>query len=338
MAKIEIRKQDIFAALSDYIPVFGSLAAGSPTYTNDPDDIQSLAAWTNGWASAVIPNGTITTITNPWGYAVTELDYIISWEATATWISEIVLPVPTAANVGRVVVIKILGTTSGGNVVRLSSNGNATIGGSAFVNLVQGNSVEVVSTGTAWTIATHYVDKSEPPSIEDFDAFFFLATRQIAYLMQAGVAEWNMDTEYQVGSLAQDTTGNIYLSVTGPNIGTEEIDIYDESRWSVMLSKKAVRNLAFTGNYQVSSSDFIISWEITATSSSGITLPAPTAQNVGRVIIIKILGSTASYPVVLSSPNSTRIDGSLTLDMVQYDVYEVVSFGTGWVRTTIGNY
>jgi len=56
------------------------------------------------------------------------------------------------------------------------------------------------------------------PAIEDMNSLFFLITRQIAYLMQAGIAEWNAATTYYIGSLAQDTFGNVYISVTDNNL------------------------------------------------------------------------------------------------------------------------
>ena len=60
MAKIPRKTQQVFAAAiasgtpPNAIPQFGSLAAAAPAYSADPAVIQALAAWTNGWASAVV--------------------------------------------------------------------------------------------------------------------------------------------------------------------------------------------------------------------------------------------------------------------------------------------
>lgn len=57
MSKLIRSSQRIFAGSitpTGNVAVFGSLAASAPAYSNDPDTIQSLAAWTNGWASATV--------------------------------------------------------------------------------------------------------------------------------------------------------------------------------------------------------------------------------------------------------------------------------------------
>ena len=58
MAKITRKDQKVFGGsllAQDNIAVFGSLAAGSPSYSLDPDTIQS-AAYLLGWDAAVINN------------------------------------------------------------------------------------------------------------------------------------------------------------------------------------------------------------------------------------------------------------------------------------------
>ena len=60
MAKITRATQKIFASSiavgtpPNAIPQFGSLAASAPAWSSDPAVIQALAAWTSGWASAVV--------------------------------------------------------------------------------------------------------------------------------------------------------------------------------------------------------------------------------------------------------------------------------------------
>lgn len=59
MAKIVRCTQKVFAGsvtATGNNAVFGSLKAGSPTYSNDPTTIMSLAAWDEGWPSATIGN------------------------------------------------------------------------------------------------------------------------------------------------------------------------------------------------------------------------------------------------------------------------------------------
>jgi len=60
MTAIARKTQQIFAlnngVATNVVAEFGSLKAGAAVYSQDPAVVQSLAAWTNGWASAVINN------------------------------------------------------------------------------------------------------------------------------------------------------------------------------------------------------------------------------------------------------------------------------------------
>lgn len=56
MAKLTRKNMKLFAesAASDEIGIFGSKAAASPATSDDPDDIQSLSQYLDGWYAAVI--------------------------------------------------------------------------------------------------------------------------------------------------------------------------------------------------------------------------------------------------------------------------------------------
>lgn len=60
MAKLPVKFLKLFGGLlspGGNIAQFGSLAATSPAFSNDPDVIQALAAWQNGMAAALINTG-----------------------------------------------------------------------------------------------------------------------------------------------------------------------------------------------------------------------------------------------------------------------------------------
>lgn len=67
---------------------------------------------------------------------------------------------------------------------------------------------------------------AEPPRMEDFNSLFLLFANQIKYLFQQGVAEWDVDENYYVNSIAQKD-GDVYMAVTGtdpsPNIGNDPV-------------------------------------------------------------------------------------------------------------------
>lgn len=56
------------------------------------------------------------------------------------------------------------------------------------------------------------------PALEDMNSLFLLAFYQLAYLMQAGIAEYDSSTYYYTGSYCQ-VSGVIYKSLTDDNVG-----------------------------------------------------------------------------------------------------------------------
>lgn len=83
------------------------------------------------------------------------------------------------------------------------------------------------------------------PAIEDMNAAFYVAFYQLAYLFQEGIPEYNATTEYYVGSIVQDGTGVIYVSLTGtggsPNVGNA---LSSAVNWQRGLSNSSLANMA----------------------------------------------------------------------------------------------
>jgi len=117
MAKIIRKNQKIFAASNPTeIGKFGSLAAGTAITTTDPEVIQELSAYDNGWNPALV------------------------------------------------------------------------------------------------------ADKA--PCVEDFNGLEYLNTYQLAYILQAGIPEWNDSTTYYINSYCQED-GVIYKSITDDNLNNQ---------------------------------------------------------------------------------------------------------------------
>lgn len=69
-----------------------------------------------------------------------------------------------------------------------------------------------------WLDAINAANKA--PFLEDMNGLFFLAFRQIAYILQDGIPEWNTDTPYFIGSIVRKTgTTELYGSLTDSNTG-----------------------------------------------------------------------------------------------------------------------
>src|SRR4051812_23225421 len=60
---------------------------------------------------------------------------------------------------------------------------------------------------------------NKSPALQDWNSLFYLDSYQLAYLFQAGVAEWNTDTTYFIGSIVNDGVNNLYVSLTDNNSG-----------------------------------------------------------------------------------------------------------------------
>jgi hypothetical protein len=70
---------------------------------------------------------------------------------------------------------------------------------------------------------------NQSPAYQDFNAYQFLATRQLAYLFQSGIPEWNALTPYYIGSWCL-SNGVAYRSKTDDNIGNP---VTDTVNWAV---------------------------------------------------------------------------------------------------------
>ncbi|MGB2578153.1 hypothetical protein AAIR98_000917 [Elusimicrobium simillimum] len=133
MPKIDRKNQKQFAGAAnpiDNIAVFGSLAAQNPAFSNNPDEIQSLDAFLNGWLEAIVG------------------------------------------------------------------------------------------------------DKN--PTMEDMNALFYLAFYQLSYLFQQGIAEYDANTTYYMGSMvsiSNQTTGlpALYYSKINENLGNNPAS--DTTSW-----------------------------------------------------------------------------------------------------------
>ena len=134
MAKIPRKHQKIFCSdvpASGNVGQFGSLKAGTPTYSNDPDVIQGLSAFGQGWAQAII--------------------------------------------------------------------------------------------------------QQKSPPMQDFNGLASLITQQLAYLLQAGIAEWLATTPYYIGSVCQ-VAGAFYVSKTDNNTGNV---VTNTTHWKPMIDALA---------------------------------------------------------------------------------------------------
>lgn len=231
MSKIARKNQKIFCGdtpVTGVVGQFGSLKATTPTYSSDPDILQALPAWGEGWASAVINN------------------YL--------------------------------------------------------------------------------------PALQDLNGLIYVLTRQLAYLYQSGIPEWNSGTTYYIGSMVTDGLGGIYKSVSDTNLNNP---LTNATKW---LNYQSIKQTEIGDNYAVLNTDYIVRWSLAATTASArtVTIPTPSAALKGRHIIVKTISTTGSYPVLVVTNDGSKISNKTNFQVAQYRSRHFYCDGTRWA--CVGDY
>ncbi len=164
------------------------------------------------------------------------------------------------------------------------------------------------------------------PAIQDMNALFFLAFRQIAYGFQSGIPELDATTTYFIGSLVSDGFGNIYTSLTDDNIGNA---LSSSANWRTLGLSVSV--------FSISANTTLVAKDTGKTflvnSSSGaitINLPALTANHIFTVKDTN--GSFALNPITIHRA-STELIENIASDYICESSFGSWTFfcnGTSW--------
>ncbi len=139
------------------------------------------------------------------------------------------------------------------------------------------------------------------PAIEDMNAAFFVLAYQIAYMLQAGIGEWNTDTIYYTGSLAM-VDGVIYVSLADTNTGNAVTDLTKWQRYG-NSSGVAIK----TSSYNVTVNDSLL---VGSAAGGGFPFNLPPAADCpGKELDFKKIDSTANA-ITLTPSGSDLIDGA----------------------------
>lgn len=160
-------------------------------------------------------------------------------------------------------------------------------------------------------------------AMEDLNSICYLFAYQVAYLMQAGVAEYDASTEYFIGSLCS-SGGLLFVSLTDNNIGNA---LTSSANWS----SQGGNFRTTTANEVIGQNDSFIRMNTTGGSFTE-TLPAVASTPLGKRFIIKNVGSAGNFGT-LKGNSAELIDGSNTLILNSTPVLDSVTVsnnGTGW--------
>ena len=109
---------------------------------------------------------------------------------------------------------KIFGNSASVNqIAQFGSLANGTANFTTDITAIQ----SLAKFDNGWFSA---VQGNNSPAIEDVNALDYLTTKQLAYLFEQGIAEWDATTTYYTGSIvkATDGSGSMYRSLTDNNL------------------------------------------------------------------------------------------------------------------------
>jgi hypothetical protein len=167
---------------------------------------------------------------------------------------------------------------------------------------------------------------SGPPAIQEIDALFNLLTRQIRYLDQMSVPEWDAATTYFVGSLVQ-SDGDLYISVVIDNLN---FAVTNTAKWMLY---KSIKVKDYTSDIIMPTSDDSTIRVIASSGSYPVLflLPTPSSANIGRVLVVKKMFNAGAGDMQFQAEDSSSIDGVTIITVaIQYTVKKFISTGTNW--------
>ncbi len=153
------------------------------------------------------------------------------------------------------------------------------------------------------------------PAIEDMNALFYLVCYQLAYVLQAGVPEWDSGTTYYIGSFASDGLGNVYYSITDDNVGNA---LSDTTNWVLKTNDSIVRTMSGVG--AITPADGLV--RMGGTVGYTATIDPIADFPVGFKLNIKNVSTNGS---VMTVATSDGIDGSSSLTLQSSPSLETIN-------------
>lgn len=164
---------------------------------------------------------------------------------------------------------------------------------------------------------------SQLPFLEDLNSLFFLITSQIAYLMQAGISEWDAETEYYQGISAVLFEGEILIDNFGTP-GTPNLNFNpgtNPAKWDPLeLTNPLITDPVLNGSPLTKSGT-----EINDVVDEIEALPSPivdetTAQTLEgpKTLTDPVIGNGAAVNKV----NSIKDQGGVSANGLKFKVYQ----------------
>lgn len=173
------------------------------------------------------------------------------------------------------------------------------------------------------------------PAIEDMNALFYLITYQLAYILQAGMPEWDAGTTYYIGQFAS-FDGDIFVSVSDNNLNNATTDL---NNWKSLtqnvltarfvLEDAIVPYVNISGPYFVTQEQSLEQVVISMVNSgtSGSTMIQLNQYRAGVLLDT----ATASLDANSGNPNEAVVSLSDALNLLRGDIVtcDIVSIALG---------
>ena len=98
------------------------------------------------------------------------------------------------------------------------------------------------------------------PYLQDSNGLWYAITRQLAYIYQQGIAEWDVNTEYTQGSLVSRYNNDeieIYMSLQNNNIGNQ---LTESSYWKLYTLNQTNKLNIDVSNATTDTKENIVKW------------------------------------------------------------------------------
>lgn len=121
-----------------------------------------------------------------------------------------------------------------------NSSQNGQFGSANAGTFILNNDPDVIqglpAWGSGWNSAT--ISGEKLPALEEVQGIHYVETRQIAYLFQEGIPEYDLDTEYHENSIVKESgTVKLYKSLTDNNEGNP---LSDSLNWSMVVDLDSI--------------------------------------------------------------------------------------------------
>lgn len=166
------------------------------------------------------------------------------------------------------------------------------------------------------------------PAIEDMNALFALAFRQLAYTLQTGVPEWNATTTYYIGSLVNDGLGNVYAAIQN---GFTNQALTVVAYWRPITINLPVATDPLSGTVVLAVGGANKTYDVnTVNGAMQFTLPTASA---GYSFTIKDVGGlAATYNITVARAAAESIEGvsASYACAANWGTWTFYSDGTNW--------